>query len=352
VASVAVQVEDKEEDYAKVLQVLDAERARVVEATKGSYTYETLPYTTEGVEYMMQHAPMARSYAPSVIVGGIADSLTDTLVMRFFLESIGVKMCRDLVRVPTPIRNQAVVAFVKKLLQESEGVITMQEFTRAPRSFISLVQELVRSVREAKQCVLAGSGELWGYRDTRAPLFLPAIGAAFGRIPKVILVTRDPRDICQSTNLEQYKSYCPAMLGKAQCNMRDDCYAFWAKFHHNILDNYKGHQSVCVVRLEDLVSNPYMDDSPSPKIVLRIIKDLGGEITRQATQDLLFEMHKFNSTYSQGLSSLYDTMDASEETIQDEIDNFRDPSLKSAMRSFGYDFTRKRTVRPTSSMMC
>lgn len=315
-----------------------------------------IPNGERGAEWIVNNVPIARSLSPWVIVGSIGDGMLEGLGMKYFLEGIGVKTCKDVnARGDNAFVTQGMTTWLKDVLSAGDGDMTMISYVGSPNSFVSLVKEQIKQAYKTRKCIGGvKKGQMWAVKSSREALLLPAIGAAFGTKPKVILVTRDPRDTCTSKNQDSFKEFCPAVLGKETCVPRGDCYSYWAKLHLNILEKYQKKTTVCFVRIEDLVGDPTHEDSHSLGILKRVADSLNLTVSYNDAIHVLNEMHKFSSSALTGFSQLYDpNNEAQRAKLERETSLHGDPSLRAAMKQLGYSATKLGKLQvPKTKMMC
>jgi len=275
--------------------------------------------------------------------------------VKFLLETLGVSMCS---RVNDKGDNYytalGLSTDLERSLKAAKGVFSGDEYAKAATPFISLVKEEIKGAYETRKCLgKVTKSTVWGWKNPRQAMLIPIIRAAFGTKPKIIITVRDPRDVCNARNQEQFEEYCPILLGRP-CVPRTDCYSFWAHVHYQFFELYnKRSQQICLVRIEDLFQDPTEAGALSPGIVKRISDSIGIEPEYDDAIRVLSEVSKFNNALVRDLM-MPDSGDekATKQQLLRETAFHGDPRVKQVMKHLGYSPIKWELIQPQSKMLC
>lgn len=215
-----------------------------------------------GAGLLLRPADLKRSSADApIIIAGVGDS--GTRGVKELMEKLGVDMCWDTNdsqdnQRTDPLLHPKVIQHLKNILRHKHR-ISLSAYQEDASSFQALVRWQKQQVSSTYRCAqsFAVKPALWGFKNPQQLYMWPISEYAFGGNSRLLVVLRDPRDICTSRNQNQFKMYCDSVLGRPCANDEDDCYSFWAKLFSDFLDEHSMKDTVKFVRIEDLsVSDP------------------------------------------------------------------------------------------------
>ena len=252
---------------------------------------------------------------PSVVIFGIGDS--GTRAVRSLYHAGGVAMCDETNGAgddwPTRLADEC----LDHLLEADRGEVSTAAFRKAPnRAFAKAVMAERRGSNESHWCAvranrLTGAGDAspnapWGYKGPRKIYMLPVIEEAWTSLNRtqLVLVARDPRDICSGDNQQQFKAT------KNHYGIKDKdmaaCLEWWARVWSNVLPELGGQalsgsaaSQLVVVRIEDLVLPEVQLALPLAECMVRAAIGRAPDMSSVITA--LYEMHAHGGSYGGGL---------------------------------------------------
>ena len=246
---------------------------------------------------------------PSVVIFGIGDS--GTRAVRSLYRAGGVAMCDETNGAgddwPTRIADEC----LDHLLSADRGEVSAVAFKKAPNSaFAKAVAAERRGSNESHWCAVRASrvtgAAPWGYKGPRKIYMLPVIEEAWTSLAstQLVLVARDPRDICSGDNQQQFKA-TKHHYGIAEKDMAA-CLEWWAKVWSNVLPELGGKalsaaaaKQLTVVRIEDLVLPDVQVALPLAECMVRAA--IGKAPVMSSLITALYDMHAHGGSYGGGL---------------------------------------------------
>ena len=247
--------------------------------------------------------------APSVIIFGIGDS--GTRAVRSLYHAGGVAMCDETNGAGDDWPSRLADECLDHLLEANSGELSAVAFKKAPNhAFAKAVAAERRGSNESHWCAVRADGVSgaapWGYKGPRKIYMLPVLQEAWTSLNRtqLVLVARDPRDICSGDNQQQFK----ATKGHYGIKDKDTaaCLEWWATVWSNVLPELGGQaltgsaaSQLVVVRVEDLVL-------PDVQVALPLAECMVRAATGKAPQTAslitaLYEMHAHGGSYGGGL---------------------------------------------------
>lgn len=193
---------------------------------------------------------------------------------------------------------------------------------------------------------------IWGWKDPRHLYLLPVIDSALTpdeaqqlvpviREVPVLAVARDPRDLCQGSNNGQFVRFNTAFNED-----NNDCYLFWAKVWHNLLESEVGPHRTKIVRIEDLSMPAPSPDGSSTQILAEILSHAYMPSPPDGGVAQLSMMHAYAGSYMGNKKpELKGSLEARLAERTDE------PLIHATMRQLGYDPIRYGLLTPESDMV-
>lgn len=306
------------------------------------------------------------SDAPNLVIAGVGNS--GTRGVKDLMQKLGLQMCYDVNDSQDNMKTDPgfhpkVRKALKSLLEGDGGRISLAAYQRDSPQFQSLVSWQEKAVAETARCAREGShAGPWGFKNPQQLYLWPISKHLYGDRSKLLLVARDPRDICSSRNQIQFNTYCESLLGR-RCGGESDCYSFWAKLNSDFLDENANTDSVRLVRIEDLAV-------PEPEVSrarVECLLDFSGLRQRQGEigrlwsrgRRLLFgdddiatavsTIHAHSKSY---MGRHYGASDADRKSRVEFTSKHQDPLVRKTMLRLGYDPDSFSLLQPRESTVC
>mmetsp|Transcript_147778 Transcript_147778/g.275399 ORF Transcript_147778/g.275399 Transcript_147778/m.275399 type:complete len:343 (-) Transcript_147778:39-1067(-) len=315
-------------------------------------------------------SPSAHSsdvHAPNLIIAGIGDS--GTRGVKELMEKLGVQMCEDVndsqdnIRTD-PLLHPRIVPLIQHLIQLGGHELSAAAYEKDADAFQELLAWQRRQVTATKSCALRNSEDsdvIWGFKNPQQLYMWPITEHAYANHSKLLLVARDPRDICTSDNQNQFNLYCKSMMGRA-CTGELDCYSFWAQVWSNVLTNFVPKGNVKLVRIEDLTVPIPSLARPKVECLLRFaglrqqgsikswISFLNPMLFGQdAIEKALHPMHEHSSSY---MGHHHGATEQDRRRLVAVTSNHSNPLVQQTMLSLGYDPLSFTLTTPLAGAMC
>ena len=246
---------------------------------------------------------------PSVVIFGIGDS--GTRAVRSLYHAGGVAMCDETNGAgddwPTRVADEC----LDHLLSAEGGEVSTVAFKKAANSaFVRAVAAERRGSNESHWCAVRANrvtgAAPWGYKGPRKIYMLPVIEEAWTSLAstQLVLVARDPRDICSGNNQQQFKA-TKHHYGIAEKDTAA-CLEWWAKVWSNVLPELGGKalstaaaKQLTIVRIEDLVLPDVQVALPLAECMVR--PAIGKAPVMSSLITALYDMHAHGGSYGGGL---------------------------------------------------
>lgn len=193
---------------------------------------------------------------PSLIIAGVGGS--GTRGVADLMENLGLHMCEYVNAAQDnldtdPSEHPGIKEKLKRLLHVGGHRISVEAYQQDPATFKELVAWQKQQVERTRMCSIWQMNEdgIWGFKNPQQLYLWPMSQYAYGNQSRLLLVVRDPRDVCSSHNHHQFNDYCESVLGRT-CVGESDCFSFWAKVHSELLDGKAAQGTLTFVRIEDL----------------------------------------------------------------------------------------------------
>lgn len=306
--------------------------------------------------------PSDAQSTPPFIIAGIGDS--GTRGVKELMQTLGLRMCdavndnEDNIQTSFMADSDRVNGIVH-LIRAAGGTLSAN-YHRNFDAFQHLLSWQKRHLEDTKHCALRDSknaSAVWGLKNPAQLYMWPITEHAYENRSKLLLVVRDPRDICTSKNQEQFKTFCETLLGHP-CTYESDCYSFWAKVWYDVSEHFVPSGNVKLVRIEDLAV-------PNPAAARRQVecmldfaglrRETGGTRTYESNmyhreiEEALGRVHEHSSHFMgkrNGATTWYRTFLAS------GTSNHKDPLVKKMMLHLGYDPSSFKLLKPKEAAMC
>jgi len=291
---------------------------------------------------------------PSVVIFGIGDS--GTRAVRSLYHAGGVAMCDETNGAgddwPTRIADEC----LDHLLSADRGEVSAVAFKKAPNSaFAKAVAAERRGSNESHWCAVRANHVTgtahWGYKGPRKIYMLPVIEEAWTSLnsTQLVLVARDPRDICSGDNQQQFKA-TKRHYGIEAKDMAA-CLEWWAKVWSNVLPEMGGRalsgaaaKQLVVVRIEDLVLPDVQLALPLAECMVRAAIGKAPDMSSLITA--LYEMHAHGGSYGGGLDHVGGDISLRRRVTAAATQS---PAALRVMELLGYAPKRYGVTTPTSS---
>mmetsp|Transcript_35999 Transcript_35999/g.64707 ORF Transcript_35999/g.64707 Transcript_35999/m.64707 type:complete len:346 (+) Transcript_35999:52-1089(+) len=304
---------------------------------------------------------------PDVIIAGIGNS--GTRGVKQLMETLGLRMCKDINENEDNIEtsfstNSWVLDQLTRLISEGRK-LSVEAYEKYPDSFQRLLMWQREKVAATYHCALPNSDEhaIWGFKNPSQLYMWPVTHLAYAGRTKLLLVTRDPRDICTAENQNQFEAFCPGLLGRA-CSGESDCYSFWARVWSDVLAEFVPKGNVKLVRIEDLaVREPAMVRSkvrcilnyagltapPSSSSNPSLLSFEPTQINDDVIEKSLIPIHEHSSSF---MGHHYNATDQDRREHVALTSNHNDPLVKQMMLRLGYDPKEFALLPPWEESIC
>jgi len=141
-------------------------------------------------------------------------------------------------------------------------------------------------------------GFKWGYKNPDHTFLMPVMDIAFHNKHKMVMVARDPRDLCTAHNQGHYHRFGETFLGEPVDNSVRQCMRFFALAWAPVLQDYGSNENLMIVRIEDLVM-PNPEASNTSQQILKRIMEHAADISpsTEQLQEELKEAHAHADSY-------------------------------------------------------
>lgn len=288
--------------------------------------------------------------APTLIVGGLCDS--GTRGVKTLVEAMGLRMCRIVNDSEDNMYTASILSNVEHsiiaMLYNGHGEFSVRSYRKSPRAFYHVAHWLAGRTLKTRGCVDPNTSKRlqWGFKNPQQSLIFPVSEYLFENRTKLLLVVRDPRDICTARNQRMFDTFCSSILGRV-CDSTD-CYSFWAKLHKNMLSAYSDSGIVKAVRIESLVS------PISPGTVVRqtaecISSFAGLQPDENKIGSVLNTMSEHRDAY---MGHHYGQTSRDRDELVNATRNHHDPLVGDVMKQFGYSPDEFMLIKPSAGIVC
>eukprot|EP00401_Gymnodinium_catenatum_P009888 CAMPEP_0117585810 /NCGR_PEP_ID=MMETSP0784-20121206/68361_1 /TAXON_ID=39447 /ORGANISM="" /LENGTH=288 /DNA_ID=CAMNT_0005386817 /DNA_START=276 /DNA_END=1142 /DNA_ORIENTATION=+ len=276
---------------------------------------------------------------------------------------------------------------IPDLLNDSGGLVSNEAGYRRSAVMHLAVSMEKRDARRTLECILEDqslhenalpSSFRWGYKNPKHAYLLPVMDEAFGGKQKILMVARDPRDICTAVNqgqLDLYKSSVSSpyhrleldkliqlpeswlTLGRSNQEAIQNtsaaveahtphkkCMEFWAAVWASVLLEYGHKSNFRVVRIEDLVIHDPAISRTSPKILESMMEYIGMSAGIDAMQQELRNSYAYRGSFMGHHNGL---TRASRRSLERETASYVGP-VHAIMTALGYDTKHYGLAAPLS----
>lgn len=248
---------------------------------------------------------------PHIIIAGLGDS--GTRGVRDLMDAVGVGMCSC--TNPSMDNNLSfpVHDCVDNLLAGGNGVVSMKAFMKAEEPWERTLRAMKASMLLTGECARrtsrrASPHSVWGYKSQRhiylVPVIQHALASLSGPRTLMLLVSRDPRDICTG-KVHGAAGAETEMLGRAYGYDGSSCLGWYSAMWTSMLPELGGDAfqdsaaaSLAIVRIEDLVVPVPEKGSTSEHILKCIMRRVHlAPSHRKKIQGGLAMMHAYRTSY-------------------------------------------------------
>lgn len=250
---------------------------------------------------------------PNIVITGIGDS--GTRGMKLMLQHLGVSMCGWWDRPAGAGDNKLTMPthlYIKDLLRAAHGSVNSRAGYMQSNSFNEAVHAERSGAQNTLDCIIEDMdfmnaslpiGFKWGYKNPRHAYLMPVMDVAFHNKHKVLMVARDPRDLCTGSKedfggLWQLEKYGSIVLGERDDQSLEQCMRFLASVWAPVLQDYGHDDNLLIVRIEDLVMPDPTASNTSQQMLKRIMEyaaDISPSI--EQLQEELKESHSHADSY-------------------------------------------------------
>eukprot|EP00908_Phaeocystis_cordata_P002997 Transcript_13242.p1 GENE.Transcript_13242~~Transcript_13242.p1 ORF type:complete len:366 (-),score=43.33 Transcript_13242:218-1315(-) len=294
--------------------------------------------------------------APNVVIFGIGDS--GTRGVRTLYHAGGVAMCDNTNGADDDWATRESDNCIDHLLTANSGKMSIESYRQAPdHAFARAVIAERYGANQSHYCAARADhvtrAAPWGFKGPRKIYMLPVMQEAWKASKKqtqLVLVARDPRDICSGDNQQQFKA--TKLHYGIRGNDATACLEWWAAIWSNVLPELGGEahapsaslapSQLVVVRIEDLVL-PGVKALPLAECMLH-----GASVpspSREGLATTLHEMHKHSGSYGGGLDHVGGDTVLRANVVAAAA---KSEAAQRVMELLGYTSPRYGTTTPTS----
>mmetsp|Transcript_24251 Transcript_24251/g.46054 ORF Transcript_24251/g.46054 Transcript_24251/m.46054 type:complete len:342 (+) Transcript_24251:86-1111(+) len=299
---------------------------------------------------------------PPVIIAGIGDS--GTRGVKELMQTLGLRMCNEVNENQDNIRTSfmresEMLHGILHLIRAADSTLSAN-YQRNVDAFQHLLAWQKRHLEATKDCALRTSKDanaVWGLKNPAQLYMWPITEHAYANRSKLLLVVRDPRDICTSSNKEQFNAFCESLIGRP-CEYESDCYSFWAKVWYDVSEHFVPNGNVKLVRIEDLAVPEPAVARPKVECMLEFAglgthsdqsRTFHSYMKQRDVEKALDQVHHHSSTYMgrrHGATAWY------RKYLASHTKHHKDPLVKQMMLHLGYDPSSFKLLEPKEAAMC